>query len=269
MQFTLSDETPVQSLEVSMPGSPILYSRVRCLAPLRSRHARLPAKLRLVQRLLRWSTGQAGGCQLPGPRAYQERSEPVFCEDRWGRPRLILGDKEGPSISFSFLGDQAWGALCSRPHRVGVDAAHPAEFPEDYPFARAFPGRELEAYLDRHASNRAEAAATIWSVKEAVVKALGCGFRLLDPLDLEVRPANGPETCKRFLVHLSDRVTERCPAMGADSIVAATVDAGPRRLSFSTVDALRAVALCNSRTGILPVRRVAGDDSPFREGEAH
>ena len=48
--------------------------------------------------------------------------------------------------------------------------------------------------------------ALLWSVKEATVKALGCGFHLLDPLDIEV---HDPVPCKGgllFTVHAGYRM---------------------------------------------------------------
>lgn len=51
----------------------------------------------------------------------------------------------------------------------------------------------------RHALKPAEndlkkAAALLWSVKEAAANALGCGFHLVDPLQVIVYPSTGPGT---------------------------------------------------------------------------
>jgi phosphopantetheinyl transferase (holo-ACP synthase) len=40
--------------------------------------------------------------------------------------------------------------------------------------------------MGRYGLSSQEVSAVVWSVKEAVVKALGCGFRLIDPLDVAV-----------------------------------------------------------------------------------
>jgi phosphopantetheinyl transferase len=70
---------------------------------------------------------------------------------------------------------------------VGIDAARPEEFQGSYPFARAFRPGEFSLALGICRSGQEHAAALLWSLKEAAVKALGCGFHTLDPLALEAR----------------------------------------------------------------------------------
>jgi len=103
-----------------------------------------------------------------------------------GQPCLILGDKPGPSLSFSRGNGRLWAAMSSKGH-VGIDVAYPQEFAGDYPFSRAFRPEELDyaRIFDRNDLTRG--AALIWSAKEASVKAMGVGFNRLDPLEVRVK----------------------------------------------------------------------------------
>jgi phosphopantetheinyl transferase len=69
---------------------------------------------------------------------------------------------------------------------VGLDVTVPDEFREGYPYERAFGIRELEKAQRRISGGAACAAALIWAGKEAAVKALGCGFHLVDPRSVEI-----------------------------------------------------------------------------------
>ncbi|MBW1785970.1 MAG: 4'-phosphopantetheinyl transferase superfamily protein [Deltaproteobacteria bacterium] len=102
-----------------------------------------------------------------------------------GAPCLFLGDKQGPSLSFSYGGGQLWAAICGK-RRVGIDVAYPEEFAGHYPFARAFSPKELDWAGVLCHKDTARGAALIWSAKEAAVKAIGAGFNLFDPLDVTV-----------------------------------------------------------------------------------
>jgi len=98
-----------------------------------------------------------------------------------GRPQLQLGGSSGPAISFSKGGGKVWAALSGDESAVGIDVAGSAEFQGAYPFQRVFHQEELHHALKLTGGEQGEAAALLWSVKEAVVKALGCGFHLVDP----------------------------------------------------------------------------------------
>jgi phosphopantetheinyl transferase len=106
--------------------------------------------------------------------------------DGFGAPHLVVQGIEGPGISFSYLRNAIWAALCGKDCRCGIDAAHSDDFSDDYPYHRAFSREEIEDFLSVTNGNTAEAAALIWSAKEAVVKALGCAFHLIDPLQVQV-----------------------------------------------------------------------------------
>ncbi len=101
--------------------------------------------------------------------------------DKLGKPHLLIDGSELPAVSFAYEGDTLWVAVCRSGFSIGIDAAHSASFRGDYPFQRVFQEGELEA-----GGKREDTAAMIWSAKEAVVKALGCGFHLIDPLHVRV-----------------------------------------------------------------------------------
>jgi phosphopantetheinyl transferase len=122
-----------------------------------------------------------------------------------GQPRLRLGGRPGPGLSFSGAGGRLWVAVAAA-GQVGVDAAREADFAPPYPYARAFGPREWD-WAWRHCRGRAEsAAALLWAAKEAAVKALGVGFHTLDPLDLEVAPGAPGEEGLELVVQASEPI---------------------------------------------------------------
>jgi hypothetical protein len=67
------------------------------------------------------------------------------------------------------------------------------EFQREYPFHRVFHPEELEHALRLASGDLEKASALLWSIKEAVVKALGCAFHLVDPRQITVyRSVGGP-----------------------------------------------------------------------------
>jgi hypothetical protein len=106
-----------------------------------------------------------------------------------GRPHLLLGEDKGPAISFSECGGRVWAALCGDESDIGIDAAGTDEFGGDYPFHRVFHPQELEHALSLEGGDTGKASALLWSVKEAVVKALGGAFHLVDPLQITICPS--------------------------------------------------------------------------------
>ncbi len=120
-----------------------------------------------------------------------------------GEPGLLLGDKQGPSLSFSHGKGQLWAAMSSK-GRVGIDVAYPEEFAAGYPFDRAFRPEELDSARALCHNDTAREAALIWSAKEASVKATGAGFSRFDPLDVRVEAPHFSEQGIRFEV-LADR----------------------------------------------------------------
>jgi hypothetical protein len=106
-----------------------------------------------------------------------------------GRPHLLLGKYRGPAVSFSEGGEKVWAALCGEESDIGIDVAGSDEFQGEYPFHRVFHAQELQHALGLTGGDLEEASALLWSIKEAVVKALGCAFHLVDPRQIYVYPS--------------------------------------------------------------------------------
>ena len=135
-------------------------------------------------------------------------------QDALGKPHLLVGEDRGPAISFSEGGGAVWAALCGDRCDIGIDVAAPDEFQGGYPVHRVFHAQELQHGAGLTAGSVEQASAMLWSVKESVVKALGCGFHLVEPRDICVHPSleeDGPYT---FQVCLSAKALTRL-SMGA------------------------------------------------------
>jgi 4'-phosphopantetheinyl transferase superfamily len=102
-----------------------------------------------------------------------------------GGPCLFVGDREGPSLSFSRGKDRLWAAMSGR-GSVGIDIAYPEEFRGAYPFGRAFSTEEMDCAEALCPGDTARGAALMWAAKEAAVKATGVGFNFFDPLEVQV-----------------------------------------------------------------------------------
>jgi phosphopantetheinyl transferase len=102
--------------------------------------------------------------------------------DPLGRPRLLLGECQGPAISFSEGSGKIWAALCPDVSEIGIDAAGTDEFSQEYPFSRVFQAQELQHALKLTDGDLKKAAALLWSVKEVVTRSRA--FHLADPLQL-------------------------------------------------------------------------------------
>jgi phosphopantetheinyl transferase (holo-ACP synthase) len=140
--------------------------------------------------------------------------------DPLGRPQLLLGDCEGPAISFSEGGGKIWAALCPDTSDIGIDAAGTDEFPKEYPFHRVFHAQELQHALRLAGGDSEKAAALLWSIKEAAVKALGCAFHLVDPRQIYVHPsAAEKDGWHTFTTCLSGKALERFPMMAGQCIL--------------------------------------------------
>jgi len=65
--------------------------------------------------------------------------------------------------------------------------------------------------LELAGGDLARAAALLWSIKEAVAKALGCAFHLVDPRDFHVYPSVVEDGGPAFSVRLSGKALVRFP----------------------------------------------------------
>jgi phosphopantetheinyl transferase (holo-ACP synthase) len=138
--------------------------------------------------------------------------------DTLGRPQFRLGEHRGPAISFSTAGEEIWAALCGDGSDIGIDVAASAEFQEGYPLHRVFHEQELQRALVLAGGDLARAAALLWSIKEAVAKALGCAFHLVDPRDIHVQPSAAADDGPAFSVRLSGKTRVRFPMADSRSI---------------------------------------------------
>ena len=135
-----------------------------------------------------------------------------------GKPYLLLGKERGPAISFSTCGGKVWAALCGDETDMGIDAAGSDEFQSAYPYQRVFQPQEFQDALRLTSGNLEEASALLWSVKEAIVKALGCGFHLVDPRHITVQPPLAGGGGYTFPVCLSEKSLERFPLVAGQPL---------------------------------------------------
>jgi phosphopantetheinyl transferase len=138
--------------------------------------------------------------------------------DPLGRPHLRWGASRGPAISFSEGGGRVWAALCGDESDIGIDVAEADEFPRGYPIHRVFQVQELQHALRVAGGDLARASALLWSIKEAVVKAVGCAFHLVGPREIHVYPAVGGDGGYTFPVGLSRKALGRFPLNSGRSI---------------------------------------------------
>lgn len=158
-----------------------------------------------------------------------------------GRPRLLVGDYRGPAISFSEGRGMVWAALCADASDIGIDAAESNEFQGAYPVQRVFHPEELEHAQRLTGGDREEASALLWSIKEAVVKALGCGFHLVDPRQITVSPSAGAAAAgdggHTFTVGLSGKARIRFPLASGRPIRVYSLPERKMWLSIATCEA--------------------------------
>jgi phosphopantetheinyl transferase len=138
--------------------------------------------------------------------------------DPLGRPHLLLGEYRGPAISFSEGDGKVWAALCGDASKIGIDVATADEFRGEYPCHRVFHDRELQHALRLTGGDLEKASAMLWSIKEAVVKALGCAFHLVAPLQIHIYPSTGWGGGYTFPVCLSRKTLARSPTGTRQSI---------------------------------------------------
>ncbi|HWX23347.1 MAG TPA: 4'-phosphopantetheinyl transferase superfamily protein [Candidatus Binatia bacterium] len=138
--------------------------------------------------------------------------------DPLGKPHLRLGAHRGPAISFSEGGGTVWAALCGDESEVGLDVAGAVEFQGEYPFHRVFNAQELQHALNLAGGDLEKASALLWTVKEAVVKALGCAFHFVDPLQIHVDPSIAEDDGYTFPVRLSGKALARFPPGAGPSL---------------------------------------------------
>lgn len=157
-----------------------------------------------------------------------------------GRPCLLLGEYQGPAISFSEGGGKIWAALSGDDSDIGIDVAASDEFQSEYPFHRVFHPDELHHALRLNEGDLEMASALLWSVKEAVVKALGSAFHLVDPLQIIVYPSAGGAIAEdggyTFPVGLSGKALVRFPLTAGQALLVHSLPQGRAWLSIALLN---------------------------------
>jgi hypothetical protein len=157
-----------------------------------------------------------------------------------GRPHLLLGGYRGPAISFSEGGGKVWAALCGDGSDIGIDVAGHDEFQREYPFHRVFHSEELQHALRLADGDLEKASALLWSIKEAVVKALGCAFHLVDPRQITVYPSAGEPLGENggytFPVGLSGQALVRFPLGARGSLCLRSLPQGKTWISIALLN---------------------------------
>jgi phosphopantetheinyl transferase (holo-ACP synthase) len=156
-----------------------------------------------------------------------------------GRPHLLLGDYRGPAISFSESRGKVWAALCGDESDIGIDVSETDEFQREYPFQRVFHAQELQHALRLAGGDLEKASALLWSIKEAVVKALGCAFHLVAPRQITVYPSVGGDGEYIFPVGLSGQALARFSITAGWSLWVRSLPQRKRWLSIALLNGQR------------------------------
>lgn len=167
-------ERAVAVEEVRLHDVPVLFVSAPCGA---GGHQRL-----LTSLLARLHGDDAAPACEPGNAGL------ALAHDRWGRPTLVdrrTGAEAALGISYTHGPRRSWAAL-ARGCRVGIDTADAIDFGLPYPYRRVFTDKELGRVMSLHGGQQPSAAAHLWAIKEAAVKALGCGFHTFDYREVEV-----------------------------------------------------------------------------------
>jgi len=134
-----------------------------------------------------------------------------IAHDPLGKPLFLWGEHRGPAVSFSEGGGRLWAALCGDDSDIGIDVAGADEFPIEYPIHRVFHEQELQQASMLAGGDTAKASALLWSIKEAVAKALGCAFHLVNPREITVHPSGEGDGGYFFSAGFSRRTQVRFP----------------------------------------------------------
>jgi phosphopantetheinyl transferase len=160
-------------------------------------------------------------------------------QDALGKPHLLVGEDRGPAISFCECGGAVWAALSGDQSDIGIDLAAPDEFQGHYPVYRVFQAQEFHHAMRLTAGNVEQASALLWSVKEAVVKALGCGFHRVEPLDICMHTSTEEDGQYTFQVRLSSKARARLPMGAGRSIWVRTLPQAGMWLSIAFLNGPR------------------------------
>jgi phosphopantetheinyl transferase len=218
------------------PQAEILFAGTAWEKRMKPLTARRKAKVELARLLLGHWTGKRFPAQdscgwIPAKMSRR----PQVATSSWGQPLLFLSGHIDPSISFSHVGDVTWAALCMDQYSVGIDAATGLDFSNGYPYQRIFHPDEFNNFTDRYQS-REKAGAALWSAKEAVVKALGCGYGHLEPVDLRVTDIADSEDEEAFFISFARRAMKRLPWIAQEWVEVRIVQKETLFVSVALVD---------------------------------
>lgn len=102
--------------------------------------------------------------------------------DRYGCPQL--DSQQSIALSFSYVGQRVWAAV-AQAAALGIDIEAPENFRAPYPYDRVFQADEFYN-VSNFCTNKKDAAALLWSCKEAAMKNRGTGFHFIDPRDVRI-----------------------------------------------------------------------------------
>lgn len=147
-------------------------------------------------------------------RARLDGAEPCLVRTALGRPELAPEQQGGPPLSFTLTHTRGFAACAlATGAPVGIDAEdirRPLAIPEVAARWYAAAEQELLAGLQEH--DRREMFFRVWTLKEAILKAAGCGLRL-DPRRFAVDPAGLRAEVPRGLgIPTRWRLAEAAPA---------------------------------------------------------
>jgi phosphopantetheinyl transferase (holo-ACP synthase) len=233
-----SSDIPVHTLNSGRRGGPVFYASLPRDAGASRGHGADSGELRhrLVAAL--WKHLLAAGSPLWNHCSGPDRAAfPLqVVHGPLGKPHLLVGECRGPALSFSEGGGRVWAALCADDTAVGIDVAGADEFPGEYPFHRVFQAQEFQHALELLGDDVGRAAALLWSIKEAIVKALGCGFHRVEPRDIWVHPCAEKGSEHAFSVCLSKKALDRVPMGAGPSLWGRSLPQGKTWLSIACLE---------------------------------
>ncbi len=188
-----------------------------------SRAQREAARRQLVFRLWQRLNQTSPACASLIGKAPESSEAIMFEKNMWGKPAVRTTAGNGPAVSFSCGNGECWAAACSPRIDLGLDAATAEEFAGPYPLLRVFQPVELESAAATVCIDVTEAAALVWSLKEAAVKALGCGFHLVDPSNITFSPKAGETPGTSWNIHPAKQIVDSLPGLHNRPIYAYTL----------------------------------------------
>jgi phosphopantetheinyl transferase len=198
------------ALEFLSHDPSLTYACIRLEYPKNNKEFRYQAKRAAMSALVPSVSAMQGEFREETP-AIVPNMEIV--SDSLGKPHLVIDGSEGPAVSFAYVRHTMWVAVNRNGSNIGIDAEESASFRGNYPFHRVFHEEELD-----RGGEKEDLAALIWSAKEAVVKSLGCGFHLVDPLHVRVEPCCKDREGFWLKARLADGARERLRVQTENSL---------------------------------------------------